>query len=214
LLVAGVRAAGDVHKVRERSKFRGFVLELPGVDVEDHTVTQQPSRVSRLRWHYQTFSRHHDMQSKWFGNPVETSEVRTYAQPMNISLNSLALASLVLLGCSTERPAQAPVACAGFAPAAVAVETVSAWETSRLTERTPKAARVDGVRFTIRPDAGVGRAGVERTLRCGLGPVGEVLAREGVREVEVVEAGVSLEARVKTTSPESADRLVAALAAR
>jgi hypothetical protein len=131
---------------------------------------------------------------------------------MTISPLVPVLAAISVIGCGAVHQPQAPLACEGFAPAPVPVEQVASWETSRLAERTPLSPRVEGVRLSVRPEAS--RAAVERTLRCGLGPVGQVLAREGVTEVAVFEAGPALEVRARTSSPAVAERLVRELGAR
>jgi hypothetical protein len=64
-------------------------------------------------------------------------------------------------------------------------------------------------RYVTRPPIAL-----ERTLRCGLGPVGQVLAREGVTDVAVYEAGPALEVRARTASLAGAERLVRELVAR
>jgi hypothetical protein len=122
------------------------------------------------------------------------------------------LAALSVAACGAVRPVQPPIACEGFAPAPISLEQVGLWETSRLGDRTPLSPRVEGVRFAVRPEAS--RAAVERTLRCGLGPVGQVLAREGVTDVAVYEAGPALEVRARTASLAGAERLVRELVAR
>jgi hypothetical protein len=121
----------------------------------------------------------------------------------------LSVVSVGLLAC-TPALAAAP-ACEGVAAAAVKIESVSRWEESRLTDRTPKAPKLEGVRFTVRPDSGLTRAGLERSLSCGVGAVGEALAREGAKGVEVREAGGAYEVRARVASEEAVSRVLEAL---
>lgn len=121
----------------------------------------------------------------------------------------LSIVSVGLLAC-TPALAAAP-ACEGVAAPAVKVESASRWEESRLTERTPKAPKLEGVRFTVRPDTGLTRAALERSLGCGLGSIGEALAREGAKGVEVREAGGAYEVRARVASEEAVTRVLEAL---
>jgi hypothetical protein len=122
------------------------------------------------------------------------------------------LAALSLAACQAARPAAAPLQCEGFAQTPIIVESAAPWETSRLADRIPRGARVEGVVFTVRPEAT--RAGVERALRCGFGAAGQALARAAVTEFEVKEAGPSLVVHARTSSPTVAESLVAELASR
>lgn len=121
------------------------------------------------------------------------------------------LAALSLAACQAARPAAPPVACEGFAPVAVAVESATTWETSRLADRVPLSPRVEGVVLTLRP--GSSRAAVERALRCGQGAVAQALARAAVTDLEVREAGPSLVVRARTSTPTVAQNLATEIAA-
>ena len=127
-------------------------------------------------------------------------------------MKTLPLLSLVAMGLLACTPALAAApACEGVAPLTLKVEGAARWEESRLTERTPKAPKLEGVRFHVRPESGVSRAGIERSLSCGVGAVGEVLAREGAKRVEVHEAGAAYEVRARVASEEAVARLLEAL---
>jgi hypothetical protein len=127
-------------------------------------------------------------------------------------MNTKALLSIVSVGLLACTPALAAApACEGVAASSVKIESAARWEESRLTERTPKAPKLEGVRFQVRPESGLSRAGLERSLSCGLGPVGEALAREGAKGVEVREAGAAYEVRARVGSEEAVARLLEAL---
>jgi hypothetical protein len=121
-------------------------------------------------------------------------------------LLSVSVASLALLACQPARAAAS--ACEGVLAAPVKVEAGSRWEESRLSERTPKAPKLEGVRLSIRPDVGLTRAGLERALRCGAGSLGEALSREGARDIEVREAVGAYEVRARVASEEAVGRLL------
>jgi hypothetical protein len=121
----------------------------------------------------------------------------------------LAAVSVGLLAC---RPAVAAAPrCDANVATLVKVESASRWEESRLTERTPKAPKLEGVRFQVRPEAGLSRAALERALVCGTGTVGEALAREGAKGIEVREAAGAYEVRARVGSEESVARLLEVL---
>jgi hypothetical protein len=121
----------------------------------------------------------------------------------------LPVLTLALLACHPARAA-AP-SCEGASASPLAIESASRWEESRLTERTPKAPKLEGVRFVVRPDAGLTRASLERALLCGTGAVGETLAREGAKGVEVRESSGAYEVRARIGSEEAVTRLLEAL---
>jgi hypothetical protein len=127
-------------------------------------------------------------------------------------MNTKALITLVSFGLLACRPAAAaaPTCDSSVAPV-VKVESASRWEESRLTERTPKAPKLEGVRFQVRPEAGLSRAALERALTCGTGTVGEALAREGANGIEVREASGAYEVRARVGSEESVARLLEVL---
>jgi hypothetical protein len=129
---------------------------------------------------------------------------------MRMKTNALLTAvSVGLLACTPALAATPP--CDGVAPVALKVESAARWEESRLTERTPKAPKLEGVRFQVRPESGLSRAGLERSLSCGLGAIGEALVREGAKGLEVREVSAAYEVRARVGSEEAVTRLLEAL---